>query len=80
MPPPLAVTSVGLAVSPSTMLMSSIAITVEFIDVLVPLTVRLPSIITLPGARVVPMCNIPVGALLKIPTLLVAAFTVIAGL
>ena len=63
-PPPLAVSSVGEAIEPNSMFLSSTVSVVELIVVVVPLTVSVPPMVTLP---LVPIVVIPFSAVIVSP-------------
>ena len=63
-PPPLAVASVGVAIDPNSMFLSSTVSVVEFMVVVAPLTVSVPPMVTLP---LVPMVVIPDNAVIVSP-------------
>ena len=74
MPPPSARTSVGTETFPNSIFLSFISKLTVLILVVVPLTVRLPEILTFPVTS-----KVSCGEVLKIPTLLVADLIVIAS-
>ena len=82
-PPPLAVVSVGLAVSPNVILISSTLTVVELIVLVVPLTVKLPVITTAPPTfkfSLIPTPPVTTTVPLPVVVLEVLAVNVVAPL